>query len=90
MDFVSNNFLNKEGINEKEFQLFSNIYQQLGLAWEFVGLQCKHWEGYKRTPGKNEICKICGKVEGVKDSHYLLPEKGLKKLGTKLKPNSEN
>ena len=89
MDFVSNNFLNKEDINGKEFRTFFNIYQQLGLAWEFLGLQCKHWEGYKRTAGKKETCKICGKVKGVKDVYYLFPEKGLKKLGMKLKPNSE-
>jgi len=89
MDFVSNNFLNKEEMNKKEFRIFLNIYQQLGLAWEFLGLQCKHWEGYKRTTDKKETCKICGKVKGVKDVYYLFPEKGPKKLGMKLKPNSE-
>lgn len=89
MDFVSNNFLNKKDIKEKEFRIFFNIYQQLGLAWEFLGLQCKHWEGYKRTIEKKETCKICGKVKGVENSYHLLPEKGLKKLGIRLKPNSE-
>jgi hypothetical protein len=89
VDFVSNNFLNKEEMNKKEFRIFLNIYQQLGLAWEFLGLQCKHWEGYKRTTDKKETCKICGKVKGVKDVYYLFPEKGPKKLGMKLKPNSE-
>lgn len=89
MDFVSNNFLNKEDINGKEFRTFFNIYRQLGLAWEFLGLQCKHWEGYKRTTDKKETCKICGKVKDVKHSYYLLPEKGPKKLGMKLGPNSE-
>jgi hypothetical protein len=89
MDFVSNNFLNKEEMNKKEFRIFLNIYQQLGLAWEFLGLQCKHWEGYKRTTDKKETCKICGKVKAVKDVYYLFPEKGPKKLGMKLKPNSK-
>jgi hypothetical protein len=44
MDFVNNNFLDSEKMGKKEFQIFFNIYQQLGLAWEFLGLQCKHWD----------------------------------------------
>ena len=90
MDFVSNKFLDNEKIGRKEFQLFFNIYQQLGLAWEFLGLQCKHWDGYKKTRDKKEACKICGKVKGADDFHILLSQKGPKKLGVKLKPNSKN
>ena len=89
MDFVSNNFLNSEKMGKKEFQIFFNIYQQLGLAWEFLGLQCKHWDGYKKTRDKKETCKICGKVKGADDFHILLPQKGPKKIGVKLKPNSK-
>ena len=89
MDFVSNNFLDDKKVNKKDFQTFFNIYQQLSLAWEFLGLQCKHWDGYKKTKDANEVCKICGKVKGIDESHYLLPIKGLKKLGAKLKPNSK-
>ena len=89
MDFVSNNFLDNEKMGKKEFQVFFNIYQQLGLAWEFLGLQCKHWDGYKKTRDKKEACKICGKVKGADDFHILLPQKGPKKLGVKLKPNSK-
>ena len=89
MDFVSNNFLDDKKVNKKDFQTFFNIYQQLGLAWEFLGLQCKHWDGYKKTKDSKEVCKICGKVKGIDESHYLLPIKGLKKLGTKLKPDSK-
>ncbi len=33
MDFVSDNFLNKEGISKKESQIYFNIYQQLWTAW---------------------------------------------------------
>jgi hypothetical protein len=57
MDFFSNNFLDSEKIAKKEFQVFFNIYQELGLAWEFLGLQCKHWDGYEETRDKKEACK---------------------------------
>jgi len=88
MDFVSNNFLNGKSIKEKEFQIYFNIYQQLGLAWEFLGLHCRHHEGYKKTKDKKEVCKICGKVKDVEESYYLLPKEGIKKLGKRLKPDS--
>lgn len=67
MDFVSENFLNKDDINKKDFKIYYNIYQQLGLAWEYLGLQCRHWDGYKKIKNKKEVCKICGKVKGVDD-----------------------
>lgn len=89
MDFVSNNFLNNEKMGKKEFQVFFNIYQQLGLAWEFLGLQCKHWDGYKKARDKKEACKICGKIKGADDFCILLSKKGPKKLGMKAKPNSK-
>jgi len=89
MDFVNNNFLDNEKMAKKEFQVFFNIYQQLGFAWEFLGLQCKHWDGYKKTRDKKEACKICGKVKGADGFHILLHKKGPKKLGVKLKPNSK-
>ncbi|MCF6151662.1 MAG: hypothetical protein E3K38_05085 [Candidatus Kuenenia stuttgartiensis] len=88
MDFVSNKFLQDKTIGEKDLQIYSNIYQQLGLAWEFLGLQCKHHEGYKKTREKKEACMMCGKIKGVEESYYLLPKKGIKKLGRRLKPNS--
>lgn len=89
MDFVSENFLNNKEIGKKESQIYSNIYQQLGLAWEYLGLQCGHWEGYKRTRDKKEACKICGKIKGADDYYVLLPKKGFKKLGVKANPNSK-
>ena len=89
MDFVSNKFLDSEKMGKKEFEFFFRIYQQLGLAWEFLGLQCKHWDGYKKTKDEKETCKICGKVKGVDDFHILLSKKGPKKLGVKIKPNSK-
>jgi len=36
MDFVCDNYLNKKGAIDKELEAFANIYQQLGLAWEFL------------------------------------------------------
>ncbi len=89
MDYVSDNFLNKEGINDKEREIFANIYQQLGMAWEFLGLQCKHWDGYKKTRDRKEVCKICGKVRDIGETHILLPVKGHKKIGKKKTPDSK-
>lgn len=89
MDFVSNNFLKQQKISKRNFQLYFNIYQQLGIAWEYLGLQCKHWEGYKKVRDKKEACKICGKVKGVDEFYYLISKEGRKKIGRKLKPNSK-
>jgi len=89
MDFICDNFLNKEGSDEKQLQIFFNIYQQLAIAWEHLGLQCKHWDGFRKTREKNEACRICGKIKGVDDQYYLLPRSGLKKIGKKLFPNSK-
>ena len=89
MDFVSNNFLNKGNINRRNFQIYFNIYQQLGIAWEFLGLQCKHWDGYKKVRDKKEVCKICGKVKDVGGFYYLIYKEGHKKIGRKLRPNSK-
>jgi len=89
MDFVSNHFLDGKKMSRKEFSRFFRIYQQLGLAWEFLGLQCKHWDGYRKTRDKKEACKICGKIKGTDDSYILLPKRRPKKLGVRLKPNSK-
>ena len=89
MDFVSNNFLNKKDISKGKFQLYFNIYQQLGLAWEFLGLQCKHWDGYKKVRDRKMACRVCGKIKDFDNFYYLISEKGLKKIGKMLKPNSK-
>lgn len=88
MDFISDNFLNDEKMDKKKFQIFFNIYQQLGLVWEFLSLQCKHWDGYRKTDN-NEVCKICGKVKGTDEHFVLLPKKGAKKYGVKVGHNSK-
>ena len=89
MDYISDNYLKKEGINDKKLEVFSNIYQQLGMAWEFLGLQCRHWDGYKKTRDRKEVCKMCGKVKNVDETHILLPVKGHKKIGGKKMPDSK-
>jgi succinate dehydrogenase flavin-adding protein (antitoxin of CptAB toxin-antitoxin module) len=92
MDFVVDNYLNKEdpSVTENELEVFSNIYQQLGLLWDFLGLKCKHWDGFRKTKDKHEVCKICGKNKSIDDTNILLPAKSHKKIGRKLKPNSKN
>jgi hypothetical protein len=89
MDFICDNFLSREAADEKQFQRFYNIYKQLAIAWEHLGLQCKHWDGFRKTKEKNEACRICGKTKGVDDQYYLLPRSGRKKIGKKLFPNSK-
>jgi len=90
MDFVCDNYLNKEGVPRKEQKRFADIYQQLGQVWEFLALQCKHWDGHKKTREKKEVCRICGTVKGVEETHILLPAKGPKKIGKAVSPNSVN
>jgi len=88
MDFVCDHYLKKEGVRGKEQERFADIYQQLGQVWEFLALQCKHWDGYKRTRKKKEVCRICGTVKGGEESHILLPTKDPKKIGKAISPNS--
>jgi len=90
LDFVSDNFLNeKKKSRKKDFDIYFNIYQQLGLLWEYLGLHCKHWDGYKKVRDEKEACKICGKIKSADESYYLFPTKGQKIIGRKSKPNSK-
>lgn len=89
MDFVADNYLNQKDIPEKELSMFYNIYQQLGLAWEYLGLKCGHWDGFRKTKDHHEVCKICGKNRQVDDMEILLPVNGQKKIGRKLTPDSK-
>ncbi len=89
MDFVSENFLGNRG-KRRTRQVHFDIYQGLGLAWEFLGLQCAHWDGYKRNKEGRELCRICGKVKGVREQYYLIPTAGSrKKIGMRVMPNSK-
>lgn len=72
LDLISENYLDGKS-HKKNDEQFYTIFQQLGIAWEFLGLQCKHWDGYKRTKEGHEVCKICGKVKGIDESYYISP-----------------
>jgi len=47
MDFVSRHPALKR--DTAEARRFAKIYQQLGLAWEFLALQCTHRGGWRKT-----------------------------------------
>ena len=87
LDFFSKNFLNGKKAPKRNVQRYFSIYQQLGLAWEFLGLQCKHWDGYKTAADKKEVCKICSKVSDAAENYYLLPKGGPKRIGFRVVPN---
>lgn len=89
LDFVSEKFLVGKKVRRKDLERYYTIYQELALAWEFLGLQCKHWDGYPTTRDKKEVCRICGKVKDAGESYYLLPTEGPKKIGSKVLPNSK-
>jgi hypothetical protein len=88
MDFVSRNpALNDE--NSPESQIFAELYQQLGMLWEFLGLQCRHWDGYRKNRSGTMLCRICGKLRGADEYWLLLPRKGNKSIGSKTMPTSD-
>lgn len=80
MDFVSENLLENQRKRATQ-QVYFDIYQGLGLAWEFLGLRCRHWDGFKRTKGSKKTCRICGKVKGIRDQYWLMPMDGTKRIG---------
>ena len=88
MDFVSENFL-KDDRKRVTQQVYFDIYQALGLAWEFLGLQCQHWDGYKRNKDSQVVCRICGKIKGVRYQYCPLPMDGAKRIGMRVAPNSK-
>jgi hypothetical protein len=87
MDFVSRHPAEKR--DTVEARRFAEIYQQLGLAWEFLALQCDHPAGWKRTREKKRVCEICGTVQGTRERWFLLPRDGKKSIGHRAMPNSK-
>ena len=87
MDFVSRHPVLKR--DTKEARRFAEIYQQLGLAWEFLALQCKHGDGWRQLRDGKSACKVCGLIRGVKEQWLLLPRDGKKVVGRRTKPNSK-
>lgn len=86
MSFVSRHpSLNRRG---PQAERFAEIYQQLGMLWEFLALQCHHTEGWRKTRERKLACKLCGTIRGVTEPWVLLPRDGKKTIGRKLFPNS--
>ncbi|MGH7794287.1 MAG: hypothetical protein ACREQ2_05235 [Candidatus Binatia bacterium] len=53
MNFVSKHLNARHSPKATQHSYF-DVYQSLGLAWDFLGLQCRHWDGFKRNrEGKN-------------------------------------
>ena len=87
MDFVSRHPALKQ--NTKEARRFAEIYQQLGLAWEFLALQCQHRGGWRKLRDGKSACKVCGLIRGLEEQWRLLPCVGKKTVGRRPMPNSK-
>ena len=86
MDFISHRYLARGPA--KRAAAFYDVYQQLGIAWEHLALQCRHWDGYRKVSGGKLACRSCGKIKGSKERWLLLPVHGQKVMGCKTHPNS--
>ena len=87
MDFVSRPAPRKRG--GKEAKRFAEIYQQLGLAWEHLALQCRHRGGWRKLRDGKFACKVCGLIRGAKEQWLLVPREGKKTVGRRTLPNSK-
>jgi hypothetical protein len=86
MDFVSRHPALKR--NSVQARRFAEIYQQLGLAWEFLALQCNHRDGWRKLRDGKSACEVCGLIRGTKEQWFLLPHNGKKIIGRRETPNS--
>jgi len=87
MDFVSRHPALKR--DSSEARRFAEIYQQLGLAWEFLALQCNHRDGWRKLRDGKSACEVCGLIRGTKEEWLLLPRDGKKIIGRHAVPNSK-
>jgi hypothetical protein len=87
LDFVARHPALKR--DTAEARRLAEIYQQLGLAWEFLALQCTHRGGWRKLRDGKSACKVCGLIRGVKDQWLLLPREGKKAIGRRALPNSK-
>lgn len=87
MDFLSRHPALKR--DTAEARRLAEIYQQLGLAWEFLALQCKHRGGWRKLRDGKSACKLCGLIRGAKAQWLLLPRDGKKTIGRHALPNSK-
>jgi hypothetical protein len=88
MDFIADRYLRGRAATGKTAERFFTIYQQLAVAWEFLGLQCRHWDGYRKVREGKEACRICGKIKGTDEHWLLLPRAGRKRIGRCVFPVS--
>ena len=88
MNFISDRYLARRSAPAKLMESFYGVYQQLGVAWEFLGLQCGHWDGYRKLRDGKLACRICGKIRGADERWLLLPARGPKVIGHKTTPTS--
>lgn len=87
MDFVSQHpALKQEG---REAERFAELYQQLGLAWEFLAMQCRHRSGWCKNHEGKFLCKACGLIRGAKQLWLLLTRDRKKAIGRRAMPNSK-
>jgi len=89
MDFVADHLRTGKRISERAVARFAEIYQQLGMAWELLGLQCKHRDGYRKVREGKSACRVCGKIKGTEEFWLLLPRTGQKKIGRRVVPTSK-
>ena len=87
MDFVSRHPALKRDTAEARWM--AEVYQQLGMAWEFLALQCKHRGGWRKLRDGKAACTVCGLIRGVKEQWLLLPREGRKTIGRRSLPNSK-
>ena len=87
MDFVSRHPALKRDTTEG--RKMAEVYQQLGVAWEFLALQCQHRGGWRKLHEGQSGCKVCGLIRGVKEQWLLLPRDGKKTIGRRALPNSK-
>ena len=66
MDYVSEHPALKKERLSREGRHLARIYQQLALAWEFLALRCRHWDGYRKDRAGQRFCRICGAVKVAK------------------------
>jgi len=74
-------FSTVEKMGKKQFQVFFNIYQQLGLAWEFLGLQCKHWTDTKKRGIRRKPAEYAEKSREQMSFISCYPGRGPKNWG---------
>ena len=78
MDYISKNHLTSKGKNSA---VFNDIYQMLGVAWNYYGLMCCHGKGHRLTKENREACRVCGKIKDTPEYEMLLPVRGPKSVG---------